>query len=344
MSPQPQSYVAVVDPSSGVLQQYVTLVDSSGNLVYQANNPPQGRITLTTAVPVLTGAVAAATTVFYTPYVGNIIPLWNGSRFIPEVFSELSNVLANSAVGNAGPAAGAASSNYDLFVWKSGTSIFLTRGPVWTNATTRSAGTAIAQVQGIYVNSVAITNGPGIGYGTYVGTIRTDSGGATVSFSPGASTDSTTASNAVVNIWNMYNRREAVIASQYSTASWNYTSSTYQSPNNVAGMRLQVIRGLDEDAVWLEYAADATTNAAANSFAQIAIGLDSGTVAAAPAGRPGILSKVAATAVRATITAKYSGYPGVGWHILFPIERADNTNAVTFTGAGGTGLTGKVLY
>ena len=148
---------------------------------------PQGRLTLTSGTPVLTSAVSAAATVYFSPYLGQSAPLWNGSAFIPTAYPEISNVLANSAVGSAGPAAAIASSVYDLFVGNNGGTCTLTRGPAWTNTTTRSAGTALGRVNGFLTNSVAITNGPGAGFGTYVGTIATDGAGAMVTFSLGSS-------------------------------------------------------------------------------------------------------------------------------------------------------------
>jgi hypothetical protein len=88
----------------------------------------------------------------------------------------MSNVLANSATGNAGPAAATINSVYDLFAWNNAGTCTLTRDVAWTNTTTPAAGDAIARSNGsgILTNSIAITNGPGIGYGTYLGTILTD--------------------------------------------------------------------------------------------------------------------------------------------------------------------------
>ncbi len=45
---------------------------------------PQGRLTLTNGSPVMTSNVSAAGTVFYAPYAGSSIPLWNGTAFVPN--------------------------------------------------------------------------------------------------------------------------------------------------------------------------------------------------------------------------------------------------------------------
>ena len=71
-------------------------------------SPPQGRLTLQTAVPVMSTTQSAKTTIYYTPYVGNQVPIWNGTTMTPTTFVELSNVTTASSVGSAGPAAVAA--------------------------------------------------------------------------------------------------------------------------------------------------------------------------------------------------------------------------------------------
>jgi hypothetical protein len=63
----------------------------------------QGRLTLTSGVPVTTADVAGVGTIYYTPSTGRLVPLWDGAQFVPtSIGVELSNVLANSADGKAG--------------------------------------------------------------------------------------------------------------------------------------------------------------------------------------------------------------------------------------------------
>jgi hypothetical protein len=101
---------------------------------------PQGRLTLASGVPVYTkdaGSGVSNTSVsYYTPYTGNGISLWNGTGFIPTTFSELSNSLLNSSVGNAGPFTGASNAIYDLFVWNNSGTPTLTRGDYWQQTAT----------------------------------------------------------------------------------------------------------------------------------------------------------------------------------------------------------------
>lgn len=292
---------------------------------------PGGRLTNSTGVPVLTAAVASAATVFYTPYITDKIPLWSStlSAFVMTTFTELSNVLANSSTGSAGPAAAAADQNYDMFVWSNGGTPTLTRGPVWTSATARSAGTGLTMVQGIYTNTQAITNGPGAGAGTYVGTIRTDAGGATVSWQPGGAAAGGTM--ATLYIWNMYNRVRVTAMVRNSTASWTYNSATIRAANGSATFRISFIRGLDEDSISAAYWCHTATPATAGSFGQIGVGLDvtnnfSGPIGRATAPTAAVFSNI--------LKGEYHPLPGsligVGFHFLSGNESTDTTT-VTFT-------------
>src|SRR5580765_710744 len=58
--------------------------------------PPQGRLTLQTLTPVMTTAVSGATTIFYTPYVGNQVPLYSGTAMVMTTFAELNTLLSDT--------------------------------------------------------------------------------------------------------------------------------------------------------------------------------------------------------------------------------------------------------
>src|SRR5262245_12853578 len=62
----------------------------TGSAIGGSGVVPMGRLTLTTAIPFLVSSVTAATTIYYTPAVGNVVPLYNGTVFVPTVFGELS--------------------------------------------------------------------------------------------------------------------------------------------------------------------------------------------------------------------------------------------------------------
>lgn len=93
---------------------------------------PQGRLTLMSGEAVMTANQTGQTSVFYTPYVGANVPIYDGTAFVPTVFAERSNDLTQSGVGNAGPAPAGPYQVIDAFVWNDAGTLRLTRGPKWT--------------------------------------------------------------------------------------------------------------------------------------------------------------------------------------------------------------------
>lgn len=77
----------------GMLQDIIILKRQMENLVKPEIGWPNmscGRLTLTSNTPVLTSDVTAATTIYFTPYRGNKIGLYNGSFWKDYLFSQLS--------------------------------------------------------------------------------------------------------------------------------------------------------------------------------------------------------------------------------------------------------------
>jgi hypothetical protein len=97
---------------------------------------PQGRLTLVAGKPVMTGDQTGSTSIFYTPYVGSNVPIYDGTAFVPTVFAELSNDLTQSSTNKAGPAAAGPYQVIDAFVWNDSGFIRLTRGPKWRKSAT----------------------------------------------------------------------------------------------------------------------------------------------------------------------------------------------------------------
>lgn len=311
-------------PVSGNVQGHL---DGLGNALLSAGAAfaPTGRLTLSTGVSVMTSAVTGAATVYYTPHAGAFIPIHDGTKFVARPFTELSNVLANSATGKAGPAAALAAKNYDLFVWDDAGALTLSRGPPWTSDTARGTGpgtTNIARLDGYWVNTQAITNGPAANRGTYVGTIRTNAGAATVDFSFGGSAAGGTAAS--LGVWNAYNRVDTPALVQNSTATWTYDSAT---PRQVAGsnaMRVNFVTGLAEDrlaASWQCVGGSSGSGAAVNLLM-----LDSTTVAS---GIGGYCSRESFSAGQATLESRL-----IGFHYIQAGEQCNTGAAGTITWYG----------
>jgi len=300
-------------------------------------SPPQGRLTLTTAVPVLVSTVSAATTIYYTPYVGNRVPIYNGTTFVLTTFTELSNVTTNSAVGSAGPAAVTTNSNYDLFVWSNSGTPTLTRGPAWTSDTGRGTGagtTQLTRVLGYLTNTVAITNGPGAGLGTYVGTVRSD-GSSQINFILGAVAASGTA--AVLGVWNAFNRitYEGLVGD--STDSWNYSTATIRPANNSSTMRVSFVQGLQEESFFADYLVQ-YTNGSQSTLAYGGIGVDSTT---AFSGRWAGNSNPVGVGSGVFSTTGSHRAQLLGFHYMQALEQPNSTGTTTWYGdAGGPSQNG----
>lgn len=165
----------------------------------------QGRLTLESGVAVSTSNQTAKTTLYFTPYNGNQIALYNGSAWIMRSFTETSLSLSGYT----------ADTNYDIWAYDNAGTLTLA-STAWTNATTRA--TALALQNGVYVKSGDATR-------RYLGTIRTTA-------TAGQSEDS--ASKRFV--WNYYNRIQTQNNTHDTTTSWTYNGNgTYRICNGGTG-------------------------------------------------------------------------------------------------------------
>lgn len=177
-----------------------------------------GRMTLTTGVPVTTADVNAATTIRYTPYLGGKCEVYNGSFWIEAPFTELSLSLSGFT----------ADMNSDLWVYDNAGTLTLERTE-WTNDTTRA--TAITRQDGRLCKSGTLTR-------LYLGTFRTTS-------ATGQTEDSVT--NRYV--WNYYNRVPRGLRRANNT-SHTYNTNTVQPFNNDApNSQVEFVVGVIEDVV-----------------------------------------------------------------------------------------------
>lgn len=279
---------------------------------------PQGRLTLTTATPVMTSTASGQTTVYYTPYTGNIVPLYDGTNFTPTAFAEVSQATTDATKS---PAAVAASKVYDIFCWVDSAINRCTRGPAWTNDTTR--GYTLTMVNGILLNTSAITNGPGASRGTWVGTIRSN-GSSQVDYTFGASASGGTA--AFFGVWNAYNRVLTTTSVVDNGASYTYNSGTTRQARASAGNQVTAVFGAAEDGIQASYTQRVDVAVTGGAAAYFGLGLD----ATAGFSLPSALF-VSPTAAGIVAAASVSGTfaPQLGVHFISANEKAD-ANVSTF--------------
>lgn len=274
----------------------------------------QGRLTLTTAVPVTTADVTGATSIKWTPYAGNRIALYNGST----AWTVLTFVETSLALGTI-----TAALPYDVFAYNNSGTLALEL-LAWTSATVRA--TALVLQDGVLVKSGATTR-------RYLGTFYT------------TSTTTTEDSAAKRYLWNYYNRVKRSLRAADAADSWTYTTLAFRQANANTANQVEVVIGWAEVLVDLELLAGAANSAVGNTFF-VSIGEDSTTTAATGATMPMVRSAVAATEV--AMLAKLRKYPAVGRHFYAWLEAGNATGTTTWAGDAGaptfvqTGLSGSV--
>lgn len=261
------------------------------------NGIVEGRLTLTTALPITTADVTGAGTIYFTPYKGNRLAVYNGTVWKLYSFSELSLALTATS-----------GSNYDVFVYDNAGTLTL-ETTVWTNDTTRA--TAVVLQDGVYVKSGATTR-------RYLGTFRA------------SGTNTTEDSAAKRFVWNMYNRTKRFMKATESTNTWAYSSATLRETNNgsTPGVsRVDYVVGLSEDLVEAHAFGLAATNSDPNAFVA-GVGIDSSTVNSAQIFF-GVMQVVNLTG---PTNGFYSGYPGIGYHSIRWLESSFSSGTTTWAG------------
>lgn len=290
--------------------------------------PPQGRLTLTSATPILAADVPAATNVYYTPYNGNKVPLYNGTRMVPYTFAELTLALASQHT---------ASGIFDVFIFLDGSTVRVGTGPAWTTATAGSgargtgAGTTeLTRVAGLNVNANAITARNGAStysvsanQATYVGSLFIDGTNGQVSCLIAYG------QNRKWGVWNAYNRRPIELIAGDTTSSWAYSTATVRQANGATGNKMTVFSGLPEEAVLCEYKQN-TQTANNNSGGQLGLGLNSTTTMSGFVGK--VLNSTGATGIGFVMCASLKVVPFIGIHDINLLEVAEAVSSMTWRG------------
>ena len=188
--------------------------DGTNSKSISVGYPAEGRLTLESGVPISTSDQSAKTTLYYTPYTGNRIALYDGSKWTTLTFTELSLSLSGYT----------ANKNYDIFVYNNSGAAAL-ESLAWTDDTTRA--TSLVLQNGVYVKSGATTR-------RYIGTIRINA--------TGGQTEDTFKQRFVYNAYNTVRRS---FAAYNTTSSWTYTTASWREFNNGTGQtRGEVVIGL----------------------------------------------------------------------------------------------------
>ncbi len=269
----------------------------------------EGRLTLQSGTPVPTTDQTAKTSVYFAPFLGNRVALYDGAAWKVLAFAEVSVAVPNTT-----------NTPFDVFAHDNNGSVAL-ETVNWTNDTTRA--TALATQDGVYVKSGAATR-------RYLGTGRTTG-------TSGQCEDS----QAKRFLWNLAHRVPRPMQATDSTDLWTYTTAAWRAANGSTANRVEFVLGLALGPVEATARANAY-NSTDNVDVATGIGLDSTTANAAVL----VGGTVMSTHMHG-IHAHYQGQPAAGYHFLQWLEYSPATGTTTWSGDAGltywqAGLFGRV--
>lgn len=256
-----------------------------------------GRLTTESGVPLSTSDRTAQGTLYFTPYRGNTVSLYTGTLWKAFSFSELSLSLAGIS----------ADTNYDVFIYSNAGTPTLELSAAWSDGTTRAD--ALALLDGVYVKNGTNTR-------RWLGTIR------------GSAANVTESSVAKRFVWNYRNRLPTFMKVSESADSWSLASSSWAAYNGSGTNKIEFVVGLNDMSVkGLAYALGSGT---VNRGYATGVGVDSTTVNSAA------IFGCTTSGVSGNILAcvsEYHGFPGMGYHYLQWLQRANAT--ITLYGDNG---------
>lgn len=299
--------------------------------------PPLGRLTLVSGTPVMTSDQTAKSTLYYTCSAGRTVPYYDGSTDQLDSISscEVSTAMQASSTGvlNSGGV-------FDVWWVQSGANRICVAtngsGGGWasdTGGSNTARGTGYSQVhntRGYWtnVNSIASCYNGSTNYGsiaadraTYLGSIYTTAAGQTgVALTPAAASGG---SNAIVGVFNAYNRVRINSRSLESTGSWTLANSgAFRAMNNSSGNRVTYVDGLAQIAV--RGRVQVLANGGGSDYWGIGVDCDSTTAT------PTTISQMGGGTMQMTLVAETICAPALGLHYVQAVER-HSTGSATLT-------------
>lgn len=280
---------------------------------------PQGRLTLSSGLPRMQSQVSGASNVYYTPDVGDLIPIWSGSVWNLWSFTQLTLALDTTDHP--------INKNFDVVVFDDSGTRRLGTMPAWTDDTTRAA--AVTRRNGLWVNDATVnvrhssgTASVAANRATLVGTIRTSAAGQT-SQQIGAVSASGGGNNKLY-VWNFYNQIPIKAYSIDTTSSWTYNvANTFRSANASDANRISFVTGQNEQQLSAWFNSHAA--AAASTSAQVGVKLD------ATNGQDQKLGDTSSIA-RVPVSGEQHRTMGLGHHFIQAVENVTAANTCTFYG------------
>ncbi len=271
-----------------------------------------GRLTLTSGTAVTSSNVTAATTVYFTPYNGDRISVYNGTYWDLLSFTEKSIAVPSTTT-----------TPFDIFGYSNSGTLAL-EVVDWSNGTTRA--TALATQDGVLVKSGATTR-------RYLGTARTTS--------VSGQTEDSTSSRLV---WNMCNRLPRKLLAQSGTDSWTYNTAAWRAVNantTLGQTRVEYVIGVPREPVRLAVQSGSANHSSTSTAFPEGIGINSTTANSAD-----LFAGMATTFTANAHNALYNSVPSTGYSYAQWIENSvasgTSTRYTSSANARQGGMVGEV--
>lgn len=256
----------------------------------------QGRLTTESGVPVSTSDRTAQATLYYTPYLGKRLSLYDGVAWGLFTAAEVSLSLSGLTSGK----------NYDVFIYNNAGTLTLELSAAWASNTARTD--ALTTQDGIYVKGSDATR-------LWLGTIRA-TGTTTTEDSGGGSTTQVGGKRFVWNAYNQVPRWARVIDT---ADTWSYTTDTWRVANGATAPAngCEWVTGLASTMVSAEAKGVAAVKSNSAKAAKIGVGIDG----SSPSGLVQHAFNQNTGQVDVALTGKYVGTPGLGYHYAAWLEK-----------------------
>lgn len=287
--------------------------------------PPQGRLTLQSGIPVTTTSTSNASVIYYTPYVGNGLPIFDGANFVNHSFSQLTLTL-NSGQHTSGAI-------YDVFAFINSGVITLGAGPDWASTTARTSSIT-ASACGLWTNTGTINltnngtayNGVLANQATYLGTFYCNAA-ASVSMTICFNNISTLGGPCVLGLYNAYNKVKTSSFMGDPNSAYTYTSNVARDADGSLNTRVWFVDGLGQSIIETSYRSNCQVVSSTGSV-RVGTGFNNSFYEYSA-----ILANNATLQVALIAEGPYP--PKQGLNYIAAGENSDNTNANYFN-IGGT--------
>lgn len=273
------------------------------------------RLTGVTATPVMTADSTALSTIYLTPYTGNMIALYNGASW--DLITSVEVSLAVTGRTTDLP--------FDIFGYNNAgvvTLEFLN----WTNATSRATG--LTRQDGVWTKTGDATR-------RYLGTCRPRS--ATTFHWVTTGTDLPTK----LDIWNVSNRVFVDFTLKATTDTWTYTTATWRQAQASVNYQVDMVAGIQESTFHATIVSTSINSAASGTNVPrgVSMGLDSTTTPSGIFGSTGDPSTV-------MHSGSYTVLMAIGRHFVAWLEYSTALSTTTWHGDNGgnnrqSGITGS---